>query len=158
LEENIHQHTRKNLVKSEEFSKLLREVMNEYLNGHISNEEVIKRLIELAQRLKSGIEATPSKLTEDEVAFYDALAKPDAVKKCFSDETLIALTKELTDQLRRNRTVDWDKRDDARAHMRRLVKALLRKYKYPPKEAEDALNTVIRQCELWVDETPFEVS
>jgi len=77
------------------------------------------------------------------------------VKKCFSDETLIALTKELTDQLRRNRTVDWDKRDDARAHMKMLVKRLLRKYKYPPKEAEDALDTVIRQCELWVDETPM---
>lgn len=135
---------------------MLRGVMNEYLNGHISNEEVIKRLIELAKRIKDGLESVPSKLTSDEVAFYDALAKPDAVRKFYTDDTLVELTKELTDQLRRNRTVDWDKRDSARAHMRRMVKLLLRKYKYPPEEAEGAMETVIRQCELWVDETPME--
>lgn len=156
LEEHVHKYTKTNLVKSEEFSELLRKVMNEYLNGHISNEEVIKRLIELAQRIKAGIEATPNKLTEEEVAFYDALAKPEAVRKFMEDDVLIELTKELTDMLRKNRTVDWDRREDARAHMRRLVKSLLRKYKYPPKEAEGAMETVMRQCELWVDNVPFE--
>ena len=90
------------------------------------------------------------------MAFYDALSKPDAVKK-FKDGTLVELTKELTDQLRRNRTVDWNQRESSRAHMRRLVKLLLRKYKYPPDEAEDALQTVIRQRELWVDEMPMDV-
>ena len=65
-------------------------------------------------------------------------------------------TRELTDQLRRNRTVDWDRRDSARAHMRMLVKRLLKKYKYPPDEAKGALETVMRQCELWVDETEYE--
>ena len=94
-------------------------------------------------------------MTEDESAFYDALAKPDAVRKCFTDETLIAMTKELTDQLRRNRTVDWDRRIDARSKMKMMIKRLLKKYRYPPKEADGALETVMRQCELWVDSTPL---
>ncbi|MBQ2623539.1 MAG: HsdR family type I site-specific deoxyribonuclease [Kiritimatiellae bacterium] len=156
LTESIQLHARRNLVKSEEFSQLLSNAMNEYVNGHITNEEVIKRLIELANRIKAGIDSTPKGLTEDEAAFYDALAKPEAVRKFYTDDTLIQLTKELTDQLRRNRTVDWDKRESARAHMRMLVKRLLKKYKYPPDEAADALKTVMRQCELWVDTTEFE--
>jgi hypothetical protein len=78
------------------------------------------------------------------------------VKKFYTDDTLIQLTKELTDQLRRNRTVDWERRESARAHMRMLVKRLLKKYKYPPDEAKGALETVMRQCELWVDETEYE--
>ena len=156
LSESVKLHARKNLVKSEEFSELLSKAMKEYINGHITNEEVIKRLIELATRIKEGIDSTPKGLTEDEAAFYDALSKPEAVKKFYTDDTLIQLTKELTDQLRRNRTVDWDRRDSARAHMRMLVKRLLKKYKYPPEEAKDALETVMRQCELWVDEPEYE--
>ena len=156
LSESVKLHARKNLVKSEEFSELLSKAMKEYINGHITNEEVIKRLIELATRIKEGIDSTPKGLNEDEAAFYDALSKPEAVKKFYTDDTLIQLTKELTDQLRRNRTVDWDRRDSARASMRMLVKRLLKKYKYPPDEAQGALETVMRQCELWVDETSFE--
>ena len=156
LSESVKLHARKNLVKSEEFSELLSKAMKEYINGHITNEEVIKRLIELATRIKEGIDSTPKGLNEDEAAFYDALSKPEAVKKFYTDDTLIQLTKELTDQLRRNRTVDWDRRESARAHMRMLVKRLLKKYKYPPDEAKGALETVMRQCELWVDETVAE--
>ena len=156
LSESVKLHARKNLVKSEEFSELLNKAMKEYINGHITNEEVIKRLIELATRIKEGIDSTPKGLNEDEAAFYDALSKPEAVKKFYTDDTLIQLTKELTDQLRRNRTVDWDRRESARAHMRMLVKRLLKKYKYPPDEAKGALETVMRQCELWVDETAGE--
>ena len=156
LSESVKLHARRNLVKSEEFSELLSKAMNDYVNGHITNEEVIKRLIELANRIKQGIDATPKGLTEDEAAFYDALSRPEAVRKCYTDDTLIQLTKELTDQLRRNRTVDWDRRESARAHMRMLVKRLLKKYKYPPEEAADALQTVMRQCELWVDTTEYE--
>ena len=156
LTESVKLHQRKNLVKSEEFSRLLSKAMNDYVNGHITNEEVIKRLIELAKRIKEGVDATPKGLTEDEAAFYDALSKPEAVRKFYTDDTLIQLTKELTDQLRRNRTVDWDRRESARAHMRMLVKRLLKKYKYPPEEAADALQTVMRQCELWVDTTEYE--
>ncbi len=158
LSETVKLHARKNLVKSEEFSEMLSKAMNEYINGHITNEEVIKRLIELANRIKAGIESAPKGLTEDEIAFYDALSQPEAVRKFYTDDNLIKLTKELTEQLRRNRTVDWDRRDSARAHMRMLVKRLLKKHRYPPEGAEDALKTVMRQCELWVDTTEFDGS
>ena len=156
LEEHISKFTKRNVVKSEEFSALLSKAMNEYINGHITNEEVIKRLIELANSIKSNLEATPKKLTEEEVAFYDALSKPEAVKLFMDDEVLIKLTKELTEMLRKNRTIDWNRREAARASMRTMVKRLLRKYGYPPKEAANAMETVMRQCELWVDVEPVE--
>ena len=156
LEEHIHKFTKRNVVKSEEFSTLLSKSMNEYINGHITNEEVIKRLIELAFVIKENTENTPKKLTEEEVAFYDALSKPDAVKMFMDDEVLIKLTKELTETLRKNRTIDWNRREAARASMRNMVKRLLRKYGYPPKEAANAMETVLHQCELWVDAEPME--
>ena len=70
----------------------------------------------------------------------------------YTNEELVNLTKELTEMLRRNRTIDWNRRESERANMRRLVKRLLRKYKYPPEKAQDALETVLRQCEQWAEE------
>ena len=90
-------------------------------------------------------------LTAEELAFYDALTLPAAVKDFYQNEELVAMTHELTDMLRKNRTIDWQKKDSARAGMRRMVKKLLRKYKYPPEGLEDALATVIGQCEMWTD-------
>lgn len=90
-------------------------------------------------------------LTDEELAFYDALTKPEAVKDFYSNEDLVALTKELTETLRKNKTIDWQKKESARAKMRMIVKKLLKKYKYPPEGQEDALKTVINQCELWTD-------
>jgi type I restriction enzyme R subunit len=90
-------------------------------------------------------------LSEEELAFYDALTKPEAVKDFYHNNELVSLTHELTDMLRKNRTIDWQKKESARAGMRRLVKKLLKKYKYPPEGLEDALAIVIRQCEMWTD-------
>ena len=90
-------------------------------------------------------------LSQEEKAFYDALIQPQAVKDFYSNDELIALTRELTETLRKNRTVDWNKKEFARAKMRNIVRRLLRKYKYPPNEAEGATKTVIEQCELWAD-------
>lgn len=87
----------------------------------------------------------------EEQAFYDALIRPQAIKDLYEHEELIALTRELTDALRKNRTIDWQKKESARAGMRRLVKRLLKKYKSPPEGMEDAVKTVINQCELWTD-------
>ena len=89
--------------------------------------------------------------TEEEQAFYDALTRPEAIKDFYQNKELVALTKELTDALRKNRTIDWEKRDDARAKMRMMVKKLLKRYKYPPEGMEDALKIVMEQCELWTD-------
>ena len=74
------------------------------------------------------------------------------IKDFYENETLIALTRELTDMLRRNCTIDWQKKETARAGMRKMVKRLLKKYKYPPEKYEDAIETVMSQCELWTDQ------
>ena len=90
-------------------------------------------------------------LTVEELAFYDALTRPEAVKDFYENEELVTMTQELTDMLRKNRTIDWQKKESARAGMRRMVKKLLRKHKYPPEGMEDAIATVIGQCEMWTD-------
>ena len=83
--------------------------------------------------------------------FYDALTKPQAIKDFYENEELIAITKELAEALRNNRTIDWQKRDSARAKMRMMIKKLLKKHKYPPEGMDDAVQTVMLQCELWTD-------
>ena len=90
-------------------------------------------------------------LTQEEVAFYDALTKPEAVKDFYSNDQLVAMTKDLTEQLRKNRTIDWQRKESARAKMRTLIRRLLKKYKYPPEGQEDAMKIVISQCEMWTD-------
>ena len=95
-------------------------------------------------------------LTADELAFYDALTKPQAIKDFYENEELIAITKELAEALRNNRTIDWQKRDSARAKMRMMIKKLLKKHKYPPYGMDDAVQTVMLQCELWTDNNDME--
>lgn len=85
------------------------------------------------------------------MAFYDALTKPEHIKDFYTNDQLIALTRELTEMLHKNRTIDWQKKETARAQMRKMVKHLLKKYKYPPEDYDYAINTVISQCELWTD-------
>ncbi len=146
----VYRHT--NVVKSEKFSEIIKRVMNSYLNGMLTNEQVIEELLKLAKEMKSSQEeGNELGLTEDELAFYDALTKPRAIKDFYENEELIAITKELTDSLRKNRTIDWQKRDSARARMRMMIKRLLKKHRYPPEGMDDAVQTVMTQCELWTD-------
>ncbi|MBR5933481.1 MAG: type I restriction endonuclease subunit R [Treponema sp.] len=152
IEEQVKVYKRTNLVKSQSFSELIQQTLNRYLNGMLTNEEVIQELLKLAKEMMHAKEeGNKLGLTDEELAFYDALTKPDAVKDFYSDEELVALTKELTDTLRKNKTIDWQKKESARAKMRMIVKKLLKKYRYPPEGQEDALKTVISQCELWTD-------
>ena len=128
--------------------------MNRYLNGMLTNEEVIQELLKLAKDIAAAAkEGEQMGLTADELAFYDALTKPQAIKDFYEHDELIAITKELTDLLRKNRTIDWQKKESARAGMRRLVKRLLKKHKYPPEGMADAVQTVMSQCEMWTDNT-----
>lgn len=144
--------TRLNLVTGELFSNRFSETLNRYINGLLTNEEVIQELLKMAQEIKEAEQqGNDLGLTNEEKAFYDALIRPQAVKDFYSNEQLVSLTKELTDMLRNNRTIDWNRREAERANMRRLVKRLLKKYKYPPEEAEDAMNIVLKQCEQWAD-------
>ena len=152
IDEQVKVYKRTNLVKSEAFSELIQQTLNRYLNGMLTNEEVIQELLKLAKEmLHASEEGNKLGLTDEELAFYDALTKPEAVKDFYSNEDLVALTKELTETLRKNKTIDWQKKQSARAKMRMIVKKLLKKYKYPPEGQEDALKTVISQCELWTD-------
>ena len=152
LAEQVALYKRSNLVKSEEFSELLKRIMNGYINGMIDNETVIQELLKLAAQIQAAKrEGDELGLSEEEQAFYDALTRPEAIKDFYQNDELVALTKELTDTLRKNRTIDWEKRDDARAKMRMMVKKLLKRYKYPPEGMDDAVQTVLAQCELWTD-------
>lgn len=143
-----------NVVKSEKFSDIMQQTMNRYLNGMLTNEQVIEELLNLAKQIQAAQkEGRELGLTADELAFYDALTKPQAIKDFYENDELIAITKELADTLRKNQTIDWQKRDSARAKMRIMIKKLLKHHKYPPEGMEDAVQTVMRQCELWADNT-----
>ena len=152
ISEQVHIYRHTNVVKSEKFSEIIQGVMNKYLNGMLTNEEVIQELLNLARQIaKANNEGEQLGLTADELAFYDALTKPQAIKDFYENEELIAITKELADTLRKNRTIDWQKRDSARAKMRMMIKKLLKQHRYPPEGMEDAVQTVMTQCELWTD-------
>ena len=152
IAEQIHIFRRTNVVKSGKFSDLMQEAMNKYLNGLLTNEEVIQELLKIAKEIAATKNDSESLgLTEEELAFYDALTKPAAIKDFYENDQLVAITRELTEELRKNKTIDWQKKDDARARMRMSIKRLLRKYKYPPEGLDDALQTVMTQCELWAD-------
>ena len=152
LAEQVSLYRRTNLVKSEKFSERLSRAMKAYLNGMLSNEEVIAELMKMAKEMATAqAEGDAMGLTDEELAFYDALTRPEAVKDLYQNEELVAMTHELADMLRKNRTIDWQKKESARAGMRRMVKKLLKKYKYPPEGMEDAIATVIGQCEMWTD-------
>lgn len=157
IAEQIQIYRRSNVVKSEKFSEIIQGVMNRYLNGMLTNEEVIEELLKMAQQIREAHDVGDELgLSEDELAFYDALTKPQAIKDFYENDELIAITKELTESLRKNRSVDWQKRDSARAKMRMMIKRLLRKHKYPPEGMDDAVATVMLQCELWTDNNDMD--
>ena len=148
---------RTNIVKSQKFSEIIQQAMNRYLNGMLTNEQVIEELLNLAKQIQAAQEEGKQLgLTADELAFYDALTKPQAIKDFYENEELIAITKELADTLRKNQTIDWQKRDSARAKMRMLIKRLLKHHRYPPEGMDDAVQTVMTQCELWADNQNME--
>ena len=152
IAEQVHLYQRTNLVKAQKFSDMLNRSMHSYLNGMLTNEEVIEELMKMAQDMASANRKGNSLgLTDEELAFYDALTRPEAVKDFYTNDQLVAITKELTESLRRSRIVDWNLKESARASMRRMVKRLLHKYRYPPEGMADAMKTVLQQCEMWTD-------
>jgi type I restriction enzyme R subunit len=154
MAEQIAIYKRTNIVQATTFSEKITLLMNSYYNGLITNEEVIKELLKAAEEI-ADLRKQGEKLglSEEELAFYDALTKPENVKDFYENEELIAMTRELTEMLRKNRTIDWQKKETARAGMRKMVKRLLKKYKYPPEQYENAIEIVMSQCEMWTDNT-----
>lgn len=157
IADQVQVYRRTNVVKSEKFSAIIQGVMNRYLNGMLTNEEVIQELLKMAKQIRDAHEAGDEMgLSEAELAFYDALTKPQAIKDFYKNDELIAITKELTDTLRKNRTIDWQKRESARAKMRMMIKRLLRRHRYPPEGMDDAVQTVMMQCEMWADNNDIQ--
>lgn len=153
LKEKIKKQQKTNITQSDLFSDMLSQSLSNYLKGLLTNEEVIEELLRMAEQIKhSEEEGDKLGLTPEEKAFYDALSTPEGVRQAYSDDEFVALTKELTDVLHKNRTIDWNRKESARAKMRVMVKRLLKKYKYPPEGAQAALETVMRQCDHWADE------
>lgn len=152
MAEQVALYKRTNVVQSQKFSEKIAQLMNSYYNGLITNEEVIKELLKTAEEIANLYKNGQALgLSQEELAFYDALTKPEYIKDFYKNDELIALTRELTEMLRKNRTIDWQKKETARAQMRKMVKRLLKKYKYPPEDYDFAISTVISQCELWTD-------
>lgn len=152
IAEQVQIYRRTNVVRSQKFSEIIQRVMNAYLNGMLTNEQVIEELLNMAKQINAAHqEGNKMGLTAEELAFYDALTKPQAIKDIYENKELIALTKELTEALRKNKQIDWQKRESARAKMRMMIKRLLKKHRYPPEGREDAIQIVMTQCELWTD-------
>ncbi len=157
VKEHVRAYQRTSVVKARKFSELLQGTLNAYLNGMLSNAEVIEELVKMAKEMMADRdEAAKLGLSNEEMAFYDAITKPQAVKDFYDNDQLVAISRELTEAMRRNATIDWQKKESARAGMRRAIKRLLRKYKYPPEGVADATETVMAQCELWADTKIYE--
>lgn len=149
LDGNIRVFQRSNIVKSELFSKKLKDFMKKYNNRMITNTEFIEEFLNLSKDIVTSVkEGQVRGLSTEEYAFYEALVTDSKVLEEMQDAALVAMAHKLTYMVRKNRTVDWDKKESARSAMRRMVKRLLRKYKYPPEKADGIAHIVIRQEEL----------
>lgn len=149
LEGEIKVMEKSNLVKSELFSEKLKKALNKYRNQAVTNAEVIEELIKMAKDIKKMHEEEAKLgLNKDEIAFYYALSKDEVAKEFYDDETLKKIAQELTDAIRRNVTIDFNVRVQAQATMRKIIRRLLKKYDYPPEQAKEALEVVMKQVEL----------
>lgn len=157
IKEQVKSYSKRSVVKANKFSEMLQSAVNGYLNGMLTNAEVIEELLAMAHDMMADREeGSKLGLDDEELAFYDALTKPQAVKDFYDNEQLVAITRELTEAMRTSATIDWQEKQSARAGMRRRIKRLLKKYKYPPEGVDDAMETVMAQCELWADTKVYE--
>ena len=140
---------RKNVVQARSFAEMLEQTLHRYQNRAVEAAQVIEELIQLARDMReAGARGEHLGLSDDEVAFYDALETNDSAVQVLGDETLRDIARELVDTVRRNVTIDWTLRENVRANLRRLVKRVLRKHGYPPDKQEKATRTVLEQAEV----------
>ena len=159
LKDEIKVRSRRNFVLSQVFSEKLKKTLNAYHNRAISTMEVIEELIKLAKEMDAANKRGEDLgLTDDEIAFYDALAANESAVKAMGDDKLKVIATALITQVRKSVTIDWTLRESARAKIRVMVKRILNKYGYPPDLQEEAVQTVLQQAELlcadWAQETP----
>ncbi|MEL7591811.1 MAG: type I restriction endonuclease subunit R [Anaerolineaceae bacterium] len=156
LNDEIKSRSRRNLVQSRSFAEMLENTIRAYQNRAIETAQVIEQLIQLAREMReAGKRGEQLNLTEDELAFYDALEVNDSAVKVLGDENLKIIARELVETVRKNVSIDWTVKENVRARLRVLVKRVLRKYGYPPDKQEKATLTVLEQAELiakdWAD-------
>jgi type I restriction enzyme R subunit len=149
LKGEIRTRSRRNVVQARSFAELLEQAIRKYQNRAIEAAKVIEELIQLAKDMRAA-EARGENLglSDDELAFYDALETNDSAVKVLGDDTLRTIARELVATVRKNVTIDWTIRDNVRAQLRVLVKRILRKYGYPPDKQEKATETVLEQAEV----------
>jgi len=149
LKGEIRMRAKRNVVQARSFAELLEQVVRKYQNRAIETAQVIEDLIQLAKDMRAaGARGEKLGLSDDEVAFYDALETNDSAVKVLGDDTLKAIARELVTTVRKNVTIDWTIRDNVRAQLRVYVKRILRKYGYPPDKQEKATQTVLEQAEV----------
>ena len=153
LNDEIKSRLKTNLVKSKKFLEMLETAIKKYQNNLLTTAQIIEELIRIAKEVKdSDDDAERLGLSQDELAFYDALETNDSAVKVLGDETLKIIAKEIADKVKRNATIDWTIRESARAKLMVLVKRTLTKYGYPPDKQQKAIDTVLKQAELIADE------
>jgi type I restriction enzyme, R subunit len=149
LKGEIKARAKRNVVQARSFADLLEQAVRKYQNRAIETAQVIEALIQLAKDMRAATARGEAlKLTEDELAFYDALEVNDSAVKVLGEPTLVMIARELVDTVKKNVTIDWTVRDNVRAHLRVIVKRILRKYGYPPDKQEKATQTVLEQAEV----------
>ncbi len=149
LKGEIRSRAKRNVVQARSFAEMLEQALRKYQNRAIETARVIEELIQLAKEMReAGQRGEKLGLTEDEVAFYDALETNDSAVKVLGDENLRAIARELVATVRANVSIDWTVRDNVRAHLRVLVKRILRRHGYPPDKQEKATQTVLEQAEV----------
>ncbi len=154
IDDQIKGYRKKSVTQAKKYSELMQGMVNGYLNGQLTNAEVFEEMLKMAKEMLSENQKVKDLgLTEEEFAFYEALTQPQAIADYYRErnDELIAITQELAAKMREMRTVDWQKKQSARAAMRVAIKRLLKHHKYPPEGMESALSTVMEQCELWAD-------
>ena len=154
IDDQIKGYRKKSVTQAKKYSELMRGMVNSYLNGQLTNAEVFEEMLKMAKEMLSeNQKAKELGLTDEEFAFYGALTQPQAIADYYRErnDELVAITQELATKMREMRTVDWQKKQSARAAMRVAIKRLLKHHKYPPEGMESALSTVMEQCELWAD-------
>ena len=149
LKGEIKTRGRKNVVQARSFAEMLEQTLRRYQNRAIEAAQVIEELIALAKEMRAAAERGEKlRLSEDELAFYDALETNDSAVQVLGDETLRGIARELVETVRNNVTIDWTLRENVRAQLRVLVKRILRKHGYPPDKQEKATQTVLEQAAL----------
>jgi type I restriction enzyme R subunit len=153
LNSELQQVGKRNVIASRKFSDMLERSMRSYTNRTLDAAEVITELVELAKQMRAEHErGAKIGLRDDELAFYDAVCQNDSAVQQLGDETLKAIARELVTLVRNNTSIDWDKKEQVRASLRRYIRRLLAKYRYPPDKQESAVVLLMHQAELFAAE------